>query len=71
MALRRVVAQLGWPLAAHIPNAETIAALKEPTNNLRQFDSVEDLFADIEVRQDARTQRGEPGSQAGRRPWGN
>lgn len=36
-----------------IPNAETIAALNEPTHNLRQFDSVEDLFADINARNQA------------------
>ena len=49
MALRQVLLQRGPPSAVRIPNAETIAALNEPTHNLKQFDSVEDLFADIKA----------------------
>ncbi|MCY4628504.1 MAG: type II toxin-antitoxin system RelB/DinJ family antitoxin [Acidobacteria bacterium] len=55
MALRQVVLQRGLPFAVRIPNAETIAALNEPTHDLKQFGSVDDLFADIEARRDPRT----------------
>ena len=51
MAFRQVILQR--PLVVRIPNAETVAALNEPTHNLRQFDSVEGLFADIETRAQA------------------
>ena len=39
----------GLPFVVRVPNAETIAALNEPTHNLQQFESEEDLFADIEA----------------------
>ena len=55
MALRQVVLQRGLPFAVRIPNAATIAALNEPTHNLKQFESVDDLFADIETRNHARS----------------
>ena len=48
MAFRQVILQR--PFVVRIPNAETVAALNEPTHNLTQFDSVEDLFADISAR---------------------
>ena len=54
MALRQVVLQRGLPFAVRIPNAETIAALNEPMHNLKQFESVDDLFADIDAGKDAR-----------------
>lgn len=54
MALRQVVLQRALPFAVRIPNAETIAALNEPTYNLKQFESVDDLFADIDAGKDAR-----------------
>lgn len=54
MALRQVVLQRALPFAVRIPNAETIAALNEPTYNLKQFESVDDLFADIEAGKDPR-----------------
>ena len=54
MALRQVVLQRGLPFAVRIPNAETIAALNEPTHDLKQFESVDDLFADIESLRDPR-----------------
>ena len=47
MALRQVVLQRGLPFAVRIPNAETVAALEEPTASLKRFDSAEALFADI------------------------
>lgn len=53
MALRQVVLQRALPFAARIPNAETIAALNEPAHDLKQFESVDDLFADIEAGKDA------------------
>ena len=37
----------GLPLAERVPNAETIAAMNDPTHNLKRFESVDDLFADI------------------------
>ena len=37
----------GLPLAERVPNAETVAAMNEPTHNLKRFESVDDLFADI------------------------
>ena len=37
------------PLAGRVPNAETMEALIERADALRQFDSVDDLFADIEA----------------------
>ena len=55
MALRQVVLQRGLPFAVRIPNAATVAALNEPTHNLKQFESVDDLFADIEARNQARS----------------
>ena len=54
MALRQVVLQRGLPFPVRIPNAETIAALNEPAHNLKQFESVDDLFADMEAGKDAR-----------------
>lgn len=54
MALRQVVLQRGLPFAVRIPNAETVAALNEPTDDLKQFESVDDLFGEIEARKDAR-----------------
>ena len=44
----------GLPFAARIPNAETVAALNEPTHNLKRFESVDDLFADIVPGKDPR-----------------
>lgn len=32
----------------HLPNAETVEAINEPTENLPRFDSVEDLFAELD-----------------------
>jgi len=54
MALRQVVLQRALPFAVRIPNAETIEALNEPTYNLKQFESADDLFADIEAGKDPR-----------------
>ena len=50
MALRQLVMHNGLPFDARIPNAETIAALEEPTNGLKRFGSPEELFADLEAR---------------------
>ena len=50
MALRQLVMRNGLPFDARIPNAETIAALEEPTNGLKRFGSPEELFADLEAR---------------------
>ena len=49
MALRQVLLRRREPSAVRLPNAETIAALNEPTHSLKQFDSVEALFADIKA----------------------
>lgn len=32
----------------HLPNAETQAAMNEPSEDLPRFDSVEDLFSELE-----------------------
>jgi hypothetical protein len=32
----------------HLPNAETIAAINEPVEGLPRFDSVEELFEELE-----------------------
>lgn len=48
VALHRVGHRWGQPLPPRIPNADTIAALCEPVDKLKQFASVYDLFADIE-----------------------
>ena len=53
MALRQLVMRNGLPFDARIPNAETIAALEEPTNDLKRFGSPEELFADLEARSHA------------------
>lgn len=50
MALHQLVIRNGLPFDARIPNAETIAALEEPTNGLQRFGSSEELFADLEAR---------------------
>ena len=50
ITLQKVVLRHRLPSVARIPNAETIAALNEPTHHLKQFGSVDDLFADIEDR---------------------
>ena len=50
MALHQLVMRNGLPFDARIPNAETIAALEEPTNGLQRFGSPEELFADLEAR---------------------
>ncbi len=50
MALRQLVMRNGLPFDASIPNAETIAALEEPTNGLKRFGSPKELFADLEAR---------------------
>lgn len=50
MALRQLVMRNGLPFDARIPNAETIAALEEPTNGLKRFGSTKELFADLEAR---------------------
>lgn len=34
--------------ARHLPNEETLKAMAEPLENLKRFDSVEDLFAELE-----------------------
>ena len=47
--LRRAGHRRGPQLAPRIPNAETIAALREPADKLKQFELVDDLFADIET----------------------
>ena len=50
MALRQLVACKGLPFDAHVPNAQTIAALEESPEHLRRFGSVREMFADIETR---------------------
>ena len=53
MALKQVVLQRGLPFPVRLPNAETVAALNEPIENLKQFASVEELIADVNARRDA------------------
>ena len=50
MALRQLVMRNGLPFDARLPNAETIAALDEPTDGLKRFGSTKELFADLEAR---------------------
>ena len=50
MTLSQLVLRKGLPFDACIPNADTVAALEEPTDSLRQFDSTEELFTDLEAR---------------------
>ena len=45
--LRWVGHRRDQPPTPRTPNAETIAALREPADQLKQFESVDDLFADI------------------------
>ena len=49
MALSQLVLRKGLPFDAHIPNSDTVAALEEPANNLRQFDSTREVFADLDA----------------------
>lgn len=49
LALRQLVVCKGLPFDAHVPNAQTIAALEESPENLRRFGSVREMFADIET----------------------
>ncbi len=47
--LRQVVAQNGLPFEVKAPNAVTIAAMEEAdSGNLPHFDSVQELFDDLE-----------------------
>lgn len=50
MALCQLVVCKGLPFDAHVPNAQTVAALEESPENLRRFGSVREMFADIETR---------------------
>lgn len=46
--LTRVAKEGALPFAPLVPNAETIAAMKEPREgNLQRFDNVESLFDDL------------------------
>jgi addiction module RelB/DinJ family antitoxin len=38
----------GIPISKNVPNAETVVALNEPRKNLKSYDSVDDMFEDIE-----------------------
>ncbi len=53
MALSQLVLRKGLPFDVCIPNADTIAALEEPAESLRRFDSTKELFADLEARSHA------------------
>lgn len=50
MALQQLVLQRGLPFTVRIPNAETVAALNEPTDKLKSFASADELFADLNAR---------------------
>ncbi|MCP3852769.1 MAG: type II toxin-antitoxin system RelB/DinJ family antitoxin [Gammaproteobacteria bacterium] len=43
----QVIAFKGLPFDVRIPNQETIDALNEPRGNMKTFDTVEELFADL------------------------
>ena len=47
MFLRQVVMRKGLPFEAKVPNAETLAALREDTSTLKRYESVDDMFTDI------------------------
>lgn len=47
MFFKQVVMQQGLPFEAKIPNAETIAALKEDLTDKKSFNSVDELMADL------------------------
>lgn len=48
MLLVRVAAEKALPFNVRVPNAETVAAMKELDEGLgKRFDSVEDLMADL------------------------
>jgi DNA-damage-inducible protein J len=48
MMLTRIAAEKALPFEPLVPNAETIEAMKEARKGgLKRFDSVEDLFADL------------------------
>jgi DNA-damage-inducible protein J len=48
MMLVRVAAEKAMPFDVKIPSAETVAAMEEARRgNLRSFDSVEELMADL------------------------
>lgn len=49
MFLRQVVLRRGLPFEARIPNAETVAALKEPPDALLSFSSVEEMMAHVDA----------------------
>ena len=49
MAVSQLVLRKGLPFDARIPNDDPIAALEEPAQNLRQFDSTREVFADLVI----------------------
>ena len=54
MALSQLVLRKALPFDARIPNDDTIAALEEPAQNLRQFDSPREVIADLKARSDTK-----------------
>lgn len=49
MALRQLVLRRGLPFDVRVPNAETVAALMEPVDGMKTFNSARALFADIDA----------------------
>ena len=48
MALRQLVMRQGLPFEVRIPNADTRAALEEPVERLKRFQSARAIFSDLE-----------------------
>lgn len=38
----------GIPISKNVPNAETVAAINESRENLKSYDSVEEMFEDMD-----------------------
>lgn len=53
LTANQVVMRQGLPFEVKIPNAETIEALKEPRDNMKSFDTVDEMFADLNAKCDA------------------
>ncbi len=52
LTANQVVMRQGLPFEVKIPNAETIEALNEPRENMKSFDTVDELFADLNAKCD-------------------
>ena len=48
MLYQQIILKKGIPFEVKIPNETTIAAIQEDRSSLKSFDSVDDLFADLD-----------------------